>query len=449
MQELFVLNPKGILKDNALMNKIRSLLFIFSFLAIFAFNGFSRPITGVAVVYLNSPVTPAIREKNLAMASAYFKTDCIEWMKEESGIAVDTQNTIWKYHLSTFTDNCLKLAKQESSISGREWTISIALQQEQAKAALKEYNSRSHRLSLSSWTNLKGLLENDNSGDVFRLGIRAIFFSMGRMEKELDVPGIEEPGSFLVDDARAIMQDYIKKIVISPVSYILKGKAGMPIAQPLVLNAMRDTIPIAHFDLVGSIAPGKRLFSGRTGPDGILTVQPFRIPFVPKGTLLYVAPDFGAAVDNVCSFSASEMGINFPEQTLLFNIEPATFALQYNARAVSNLAIPKDFKQDAFLRRYLCDSCFLKPAPNAGNADFFFSVTTQVSSYSNDSTEMTLVKVENAVTIQDASQSNVAKKTAVVLERSYETNATFPRGLFFWEAAKNSSRMVKDMLDGL
>jgi hypothetical protein len=431
------------------MNGMRCFSSIFFVLAVVVTDGFSRPITGATVVHLNAPVTPAIREKALAIAAGYFKTDCVEWMKEESGIAVDTQNAIWNFHLSTFTENCFKLAKQETKFFGRDWTITVTLSSEQAEAALKEHNARCHRLSLSTWTNLKKMLEKDISGDVFRLGVQSIFFSMGRMEKELDVPGIEDPGSFLVADARAIMQDFTGKISVRPADYILTGKAGTPMTTPLVLKALRDTAPIPNFDLVGIVAPRKKLFFGKTGPDGILTVKQLMIPFVPKGTLLYVTPDFGAAVNNVCSFSALDMGIKFPEQTLLFNIEPATFALQYSATAVSALAVPKDFGQDAFLRKYLCDSCFLKPASNAGNADFYFTVTTQVSCYSNDSTEMTVFKAENAVTIRDSGKKNIMEKTAVVHERAYETNTPFPMGLFFWEAAKASSHMVKEMLNGL
>ncbi len=431
------------------MSAARRFFTFLLFLTIVAPEGFSRPITGSAVVHLSSPVTPAIREKAYTVAAGYFKTDCIEWMKEEAGIAVDTVNSIWRFHLGTFTENCLKLAKQETTFFKRDWTLTITLQPDQAEAALKEHNARCHRVSLSTWTNLKKLIEKDISGEVFRLGIQSIFFSMGRMEKELDVPGLEEPGSFLVEDARRIMQDYIDKISIRPVEYILTGKAGTVMADPLVLKALRDTDRVAHFDLVGSIAPGKKLFFGKTGSDGVLTVSNFKIPYVAKGALLYIVPDFGAAVNNVCSFSASDMGIKFPEQTLLFNIEPATFALQYSATAVSDLAVPKDFGQDVFLRKFLNDSCFLKPSPSTDFADLLFTVKTQVSCYSNDSTEMTVFKVENAVTIRENSSKKTVEKTAVVHERAYETNTPFPMGLFFWEAAKQSSHMVKDLLGEL
>jgi hypothetical protein len=418
-------------------------------IAIMTTGGFSRSITGSTVIHLSSSLTKDVQARALAAASLNFTTDCVEWMKEDAGVTIDTQNSIWRYHLTTFAQNCLKTAKIESSFAGREWKITLTLPSEQAQAALKEYNTRCQRLAFTTWASIKTMLDTKTmSGELFRLGIQAIFFSMGRMEKELDVPGIEEPGSFLVDDARKIMQEIIGKIVIRPVDYIIKGKVGTIMDKPLVLETFRDTVRIPKFDIVISLAQGRKLIYGKTDENGVLTIPQFKIPFVAKGALLYVSPDFGAAVNNVCSFSALEMGIKYPEQTLLFNVEPATFSLRYTASAASAVTIPKDFSQPDFMFRFLRDSCYFKPAQSASAADYLFDVTTQVSSYSNDSTELTTFKVENAASIQDASKNKLADKTALVLERSYETNSDYPLGLFFWEAAKKSCHMVKDLMDG-
>jgi hypothetical protein len=422
---------------------------IVALFTIMASSAFCRPITGTTVVALTGSHVKDLREKALASASANFTTDCVEWMKEDIGITVDTQNAIWKYHLSSFARNCLQISKTETALSGRNWKVTISLSSDQAKAVLKEYNARCHRLSLTSWTNLKKQLEKSMNGEAFRLGIQAIFFSMGRMEKELDVPGIEEPGSFLVEDARKIMQNAIGKIVIRPADVIIQGKVGTILQKPIVLEAFFDTVRVPNFDIVLGLAHGKKIFFGKTDSTGSLSITKFRIPFVAKGTLLYTEPDFGAAVNNVCTFSARDMGIKFPEQTLLFNVEPATFCLRYSASAASALSIPRDFSDPDFLFRYLRDSCYFKPAPTAAGADYLFTIMTQVSSYSSDSTELTTFKAENSVTIIDASKNKLADKAGLVLERSYETNSAYPLGLFFWEAAKKSCHMVKDLLEGI
>jgi hypothetical protein len=301
-------------------------------------------------------------------------------------------------------------------------------------------------LSLRTWTQLKKLLDGNVGGDVFQLGVQAIFFSMGRIEKTLDVPGAEEPGSFLVDDARRIMQDFIDKISIRSRSYVISGKPGAILDTPLVFEVVRENAPLADFDLIGAISPGKKLFSGKTASDGSLTIHQFKIPFVPKGVFLYVRPDFSAAVNFVCSFSASDLGLKFPEQTLLFNTASPLFEVNYKASAVSAVQIPKDFGEDVFLKKYLRDSCFLKPASGTEKPDLFFTVTTQVSCYSSDSTEETVYKVENAVTIADASRRTIAEKTALVLEKAYETNSNYSLPLFFWEATGKSFGMIKRML---
>jgi hypothetical protein len=293
------------------------------------------------------------------------------------------------------------------------------------------------------------LLDGAIDQGVFQLGIQAIFYSMGRIEKSLDVPGVEEPGAFLVDDARKIMQNYLERISIRSKNFIISGKPGANLEQPLVLEVLRDTTPVPDFNLYGALAHGKKLFSGKTGPNGILTLQQFKIPIVPKGAFLYIMPDFGAAVNFVCSFSASDLGIKSPEQTVLFNTVAPLFLATYKAQSAGALQIPKDFAEDRYLRKYLRDSCFLQPASGADKADLFFTVTNQVTCYSNDSTEETVYKVESAVTIADSSGSAIAKKTALILEKAYETNSNYSPALFFWEATGKSFHMIKEMLGNL
>jgi hypothetical protein len=411
-----------------------------------SFTILGRPISGMAVIHLASPVNKEIADKANELAGASFKTDCIEWLKEETGTTVDTANAVWNYHLSSFADQCRQRARQVSEMKGHEWMLTLSLPSEEAEATLKEYNTRCRSQSLRTWTQLKKLLESNIGTGVFQFGVQAIFFSMGRIEKTLDVPGAEEPGSFLVDDARKIMQEFLEQIAIRSKSFVISGKPGTVLVTPMVFEVVRGTAPVADFDLVGFIPPEKKMFSGKTVSDGTLSISQFTIPFVPKGVFLYIAPDFGAAVGNVCTFSASDLGLKYPEQTVLFNTIPPTFTVDYTATAASEVAVPKDFSSDFFLVKYLCDSCFLKPATSPERADLHFTVTTQLSSYSSDSTEQTVYKVVNAVAITDASRKTIAEKTALVLEKTYETNSKYSLALFFWEAAAKSFRMIKAML---
>jgi hypothetical protein len=416
-------------------------------MAFLFFEIHARPISGTAQFHLNSPATKQITEKTAAIASQNFRVDCVEWIKEETGTTLDSANAIWNFHLSAFTDSCLRIARQETSFKAHEFQVDITLPDEQARATLKAYNSRCHSVSLSTWTRLKKLLESNLNSEVFQLGIQTIFYGMGRIEKTVEVPGENEPGFFLLDDARKIVQAFINRITIHSQTVVISGKPGATAESYIILEATLDTLPLANFDLLGKIAPERKMFSGKTASNGMLTIKDFKIPYVAKGTFLYVESDFGAAVNNVCMFSANDLGLKFPEQTILFNTIPPTYVLNYKAAAVNKIDIPRDFVSDVFIKKFLGDSCHFAPSADADKADLYIDMTTQVSSYSSDSTEKTVRKVENAITIRNALKRTIAEKTAVVYEKTYENAIPVPEGLFFWEAAGKSTGMIKAMFN--
>jgi hypothetical protein len=427
---------------------VRSLSLIGA-LAFLFFETHARPISGTAQYHLNSPATKQIIEKTAAIASQNFRVDCVEWIKEETGTTLDSANAIWNFHLSAFTDSCLRIARQETSYKGHEFQASIMLSDEEARAALQAYNSRCHSISVSTWTRLKKLLESNINSEVFQLGIQTIFYGMGRIEKTVEVPGENEPGFFLLDDARKIVQDFINRITIHSQTVVISGKPGNTTDSYIILEVTLDTLPLANFDVLGKISRGKKMFSGKTASDGMLTIKDFKIPYVAKGTLLYVESDFGAAVNNICSFSANDLGLKFPEQTILFNTIPPTYVLNYKAAAVNAIDIPRDFASDTFIKKFLRDSCHIAPSADADKADLYIDITTQVSSYSSDSTEKTVRKVENAVSIRNTLGRTLAQKTAVALEKTYENAMPIPEGLFFWEAAGKSTAMIKAMFSDM
>lgn len=418
---------------------------VLGFAAILFSSAQARPISGMAMYRLTTPATKLITEKTAEIAMQNFRTDCVEWIKEETGTTLDSSNAIWNYHLAAFTDSCLHVARRETSFQGHEYKVAIALSDEEARATLQAHNARCQAISLATWTRLKNSLESNLTGDVFQLGIQTIFYGMGRIEKTVEVPGENEPGVFMLDDARKIAQDFINRISIHSQTFVISGKPGSVADGYIILQTTLDTLPLANFDLLGKIGHGKKMFSGRTASDGMLTIKDFKIPYVAKGTFLYVESDFGAAVNNVCSFSAGDLGINFPEQTILFNTVAPTYVLSYKALAVSKIDIPKDFVSDAFIRKFLHDNCFITPAADPDKADLYIDITTQVSCYSSDSTETTDLKVENAITIRNTLKRTLAEKTAIVHEKSYETGVDLPIGLFFWEAAGKSTAMIKSL----
>jgi hypothetical protein len=186
-----------------------------------------------------------------------------------------------------------------------------------------------------------------------------------------------------------------------------------------------------------------------TGADGSASVAGFKIPFVAKGSILYLKLDLAAVTSVSIPFDAKDLGITLPEQTLLFNIVPATYSLSYTATAVNTITIPKNFSSDSFVRNFLQDSCFITPAPGGMRPDLVITLASQVSSYAHDETEQTVLKVENKITIKDVSGQQLGMKQAVAYEKGFENAVQIPYGLFFWEAAAKTMRMLKEMIKEL
>jgi hypothetical protein len=415
----------------------------------FAFGAAARPVSGTASLKLKKPLSRELNEQVRASAMTAFKIDLWEWMKEEADVAVDTQNTIQKFHFRGYADSCLRKAKSESSIQGHDVSYTFTLSGEDAKALLESNNTRCYTISLRYYTLMKKALEDKAIADQYNLGIQTIFYTMGRMGTPIGIPDESTPRSFLLEEARKTMQALFNKFSVSSQDVVISGKPGSAPANPLQVQALIDTTPLPGVDLMCTLPGGRLICSGKTGADGKIAFPEFKIPFISKGSMLYVKPNVSTVIPGSPSFEAKDLGVTLPEQSLVFNVVPPTYSLAYKAYAASNINIPKDFADDAFIRKFLKDSCFLVPAPSDGSADLTITINSQVSSYANDETEQTMLKVENDVTITDSSKKPLARKQAVAFEKGYENATALPLGLFFWEAASKSTRMIKAMLSGL
>ncbi len=370
-------------------------------------------------------------------------------MKEEADVTVDTSNTIQRFHFFSFADSCLGKAKVDQSIVGHTATVTVNLSDDDARAALELYNNKCYSISLRFYTLMKRALEDNAATDLYNLGINTIYYTMGRMGTPIGLPDESTPRSFLLEESRKIMQNFFNKFSIRSPEVIITGKPGTALAAPLVVQAVSDTAPLSGVTIACMLPGGKKLCSGMTDASGSISFPAFRIPYVAKGSTLYLAPDFTVTVPGSAPFEASDLGITVPEQTLLFNIIPATFSISYQATAVNSISIPKDFSSDAFVSRFLRDSCYLTPSQPGGPVDLYITIISQVSSYAQDELEQTSLKLEDDVTIEDTHRQVLSKKQGVVFEKGYENAVQIPYGLFFWEAASRSMRMIKEMVRDL
>jgi hypothetical protein len=409
----------------------------------------ARPVSGTFSLKLTKPLSQDVSNQVRGAAIASFKVDLWEWMKEEADVTVDTSNTIQRFHFFSFADTCLNKAKIDQNLTGHTVTVAIMLPGEDARAMLEAYNNRCYSISLRFYTLMKKALEDNAATDLYNLGINTIYYTMGRMGTPIGLPDESTPRSFLLEESRKIMQNFFNKFAVRTPEYIITGKPGTTLAAPLTVQAVVDTAPLSGITISCVLPGGRKLYSGITGSGGTVSFSEFRIPYVAKGTTMYLKPDFAPTVPGTAPFDAIDLGITVPEQSILFNIIPATFSISYSANAANAVAIPKDFASDAHVSKFLRDSCFLVPAQPGGKVDLYFTIVSQVSSYAQDELEQTVFKLENSVTIEDANHQALAKKQGLVFEKGYENAVSIPLGLFFWEAASRSMKMIKEMVMGL
>jgi hypothetical protein len=411
--------------------------------------GGMRPVSGTTTVKLKKPLTKDVSDQIRGAAITAFKVDLWEWMAEEADVSVDTANAIQRFHFNTFADSCLARAKTAQSLAGRDVTMSITVPGEDVKAMLEASNSKYHAISVRFYTLMKSALEDKAFSRMYNLGILAIYYTLGRMGSPIGISDESTPRSFLLQDARSVMQAYFNKFALRSEEYIITGKPGTVLAAPIRVRAVVDTAPLPGITIAGVLPGGRKLCEGVTGPDGSVEFREFKIPYVAKGSSLILKPDLSAGIPGVTPFDARDLGINLPDQTLMFNIIPATYSLSYKTNAVSVVKIPKDFASDAYVNKFLHDSCFLAPAVPGGKTDLYITMMNQVSSFARDETEDTLLKVENDITIEDASHKALSHQQGVAFEKAYESAIPVPYGLFFWEAAGRSMKALKEMIRGL
>jgi hypothetical protein len=413
---------------------------------LYAQPALSRPVSGTSVLRLKKPASNETTDQVRAAAIAGFKIDLWEWMREEADVSVDTGNAIQRYHFNTFADSCVGKAKISQTLVNRDITVSITASGEDVRALLEASNTKYYAISLRFYTLMKAAFEEKAFPRMYNLGILAIYYTLGRMGTPLGVSDESTPRSFLLADARSVMQVFFSKFAVRSDEYIITGKPGTILAVPIRVRAVIDTTPLSGITIAGVLPGGKILCSGMTGPDGALEFTDFRVPYVTKGSALFLEPDLSAGIPGVTPFDAHDLGITLPDQTLLFNIIPATYSLSYKANAVNAIKIPKDFSSDAFIKKFLRDSCFLTPAVPGGETDLYITLTSQISGYGRDEFEDTLLKAENETIIQDASRKVLSQRQGTVFEKAYEAAIPIPYGLFFWEAASRTAKALKEMI---
>lgn len=406
-------------------------------------------ISGTATIKLHGPATKELSQKATLIAQDKLKRELLLWLSEEAKITLDTTNALQNYTFKAYFDSCMSIAKKESSIKGKSFTQSCILTADNAQNVLTTYNIVNDRMAVGAWQRLLDAQQSSDNQAIYREGVATLFFARTHIGSPVATP--DSGGRVLADDAALIVQKFFDKMTVSSTGMILAGKTGQLVQDPPSVTIMIDSLPLAQVTLTGVLQSGTELFSITTDETGTASLNQFKIPFVPNGTLLYVTPNLGAVVASGSFISPKLLGINLNNsqtQSFIFKITRPTYSLNFTATSVSAITLPPDFASPLHVKKFLQDSCYLQEGTAA--VDLAITVKSQVSSYTYDETEEIGIKVVSQITVEGLSLKPPKTTTReMTFEKRYERYTDIPYGLFFWEANGQLRTAIKQAIAGL
>jgi len=398
-------------------------------------------ITGTSVMRLSTPATPQIRNEAVMIAADSLKTALSLWLHETGLAESDLKNPIKRHFFSIIAKSCIQKAKQDSYFEGRDWILNLDIKDDDVREIVTKHNAWCDSLTQENWKEAQTAMQAGQYPVFYRACVQSLFYAAGVFVKSAP-PSAAETG------ARAAMQEFLKTLVITCSQPIISGKLGQMVETEITFTAKAADMPLPGLALLARLPDGTKIASLTTGADGTAKLENIRMPFVAYGTFLHVVPNFGAVINSGYTFEADAFGIRLGEgheQTLIFNIVKPVYSLNYRAVAANKVEVPADFSSDAWLRKFLEDSCHMQPMTAGKAADITLDVRCQVSSYSFDEREQTDMKVEVQASAHQGG-GGMANKTALVHKKTYDSNHPIPTGQFFWEASNNLKVFLKQML---
>ena len=408
-------------------------------------------ISGSASVKLSGPATKEQTLKAEILAQKKLKTELLHWLEDEGEITIDTSNAVSNQCLLMFLDTCRNAAKTETSFRGKELTLSYVLTADTVKQKIEEYNKVVDAQALKAWETLDKALKAEDIQSIYRNSVKGVYFTRAHFGPPLATP--ERGGRDLEEDFQRILQKFYDKTRITSTGMILSGKTGLAVENPPAVEVIVDSLPFAGMALSGKLQDGTILFSDKTDDNGKLLVNTFRIPFVANGTLMEIYPNPAPVLGITGFLNPEDFGIKFNNsqvQNFIFKIVSPVYKLEYQAASVSNITLPPEFADEARVRKFLRDSCFLTEKSGTAPVDLDISLKTQISSYTFDATEEISIKVSSEIIVNGLLLTPPRKKeNQMVFEKRYGRYQEIPYGLYFWEANNELRKAIKATIAGL
>jgi hypothetical protein len=408
-------------------------------------------ISGSASILLNGPATKEQTLEAEIQAQKKLRIELLHWLEDEVEITVDTSNAVSTFSFAMFLDSCRTAAKTETSFHGKQLTLAYILTAETVQKEMEEYNKIVDNAALKAWNNLSEAFKVKDLRAVYVNSVKGLYFSRAHFGPPMATP--DRGGRDLDDDFQRVLQKFYDKTHITSSGMILSGKTGLTIKNPPSVTVIVDSLPFTGMTLSGRLQDGTILFSDKTDENGKLTVNTFRIPFVANGALMDIYPNPAPVLGITGFINPEDFGIKFNHsqvQSFIFKIISPVYKLKYQAQSVSNITLPPEFADEARVRKFLRDSCFLKEKSDGAPVDLDISIKTQVSSYTFDETEEISIKVSSEIIVNGLLLKPPRKKVnEMVFEKRYGRYQEIPYGLYFWEANSNWRKAIKATIAGL
>lgn len=430
----------------------RVIRFVLAF-ALVWFSGNRAPvhaegIKGVSKMKLSGPITRELSAKARRVALEDLAGPLLDWVHFHTDVPWDTSNAIYDYHFNKLLSSCAEKTKENSSFEGYIWNYTLQLSDADRHEVVVRHNARCDSMALAYWQRTQEEMSTNQYAASFRSGVASLFFAMGHIGAQLEVP--DTTGRSLRIAAQEHLQDLLNRTKLSVDNMVIEGKPGFAPTQAVTVSVTIDGTPVDGFPLNAVVSGGKKVCSAETNDSGTFSFKDTPVPYVPHGTFLYILPSFEGIIDVLIPFLAEDLGLRVTsqqKQQVIYKLTPPIYSLSYNVSAVSDIEVPSSFSTDNFLMKFLTDTCFLAHREGGQAPDLTFDILSQVSKYTNDKTFQLIVKIDcRIVILPKKNQHEPVERAFTLIERTYDLDKNISMGLFFWEAATELKKNVRQIL---
>lgn len=438
-------------KENSFMPNLYRNVFFSIAVIIFSTVSHGQIVSGSASLKLSGPSDKANRVLVQIRAMESLKTELLRWLENEAEISIDTTNPVAERCFNMFLDTCRKVAKTESSFSGKKLTITYLLSGKQIRNKIESFNRTVDTLAVNAWRNLTDARSSNAFGRVYVKGLTGLFYTLAHLGPPLATP--DSGGRDLADDFRRTVQEVFDRMSVKSTGLILTGKTGHVINDLPEITIQLDSLPLPGVTVSGRLQNGTVLFSSSADENGTITIEQFKMPFVANGTLFEIGPNVAPVLGLTGFIDPVDLGIRLDKgqvQSCIFKLIKTVYTLDYKASAVNTITLPPDFASPIHVNKFLRDSCFLKERTGGEPVDLAITIQTQVASYTYDETEEIGIKVTSQIKVNGLLLKPPREKTnTVVFEKRYNRYLKLPYGLYFWEANGKIREAIRATIAGL